>query len=69
MKRDIFKRIFILYAAILVLALLFIEFSITGTLREQHHDGLSGTSPFRHPSSRTAYRSPHRESMTSCAGR
>ncbi|NTW60117.1 MAG: PAS domain-containing protein [Nitrospirae bacterium] len=40
MKRGIFKRIFILYAAILVLALLFIEFSITGTLREQHLNGL-----------------------------
>ena len=40
MKRGIFKRIFILYAAILVLALLFIEFSITGTLRDQRLDSL-----------------------------
>jgi two-component system phosphate regulon sensor histidine kinase PhoR len=40
MKRGIFKRIFILYAAILVLALLFVEFSLTGALRDQHLNSL-----------------------------
>lgn len=40
MKRGIFKRIFILYAAILVLALLFIEVFITSTLRDRHLDTL-----------------------------
>ncbi|MHB8844096.1 MAG: sensor histidine kinase [Nitrospirota bacterium] len=40
MKRGIFKRIFVLYAAILLLALLFIELSITGALRDQHLDNL-----------------------------
>ncbi len=40
MKRGIFKRIFLLYAAILVLALLFIEFSITDTLRGSYLDSL-----------------------------
>ncbi len=39
MRRGVFKRIFILSAAILLLAVLFMEFSITGTVREQYIAG------------------------------
>ncbi|HEY6010486.1 MAG TPA: histidine kinase dimerization/phospho-acceptor domain-containing protein, partial [Nitrospirota bacterium] len=36
MKQGIFTRIFLLYAFVILLALLFIEFSIARTIREQH---------------------------------
>lgn len=44
MKRGIFKRIFILYAVIILPAFLFIEFSITSAIREHY---LAGQSPIQ----------------------
>jgi two-component system phosphate regulon sensor histidine kinase PhoR len=41
MKRAIFRRIFLLYTVIIILSFLFIESSITGTIREHYIDGLN----------------------------
>jgi two-component system phosphate regulon sensor histidine kinase PhoR len=43
LKGGIFRRIFILYAIILAVAVLFIEFSITNTVRESTIRGLEGS--------------------------
>jgi len=40
MNRGVFKRIFILYAVLILLAFLFIELSITGAIREHYYAGL-----------------------------
>jgi two-component system phosphate regulon sensor histidine kinase PhoR len=40
MKRGIFRRIFLLYAAIILLSFLFIEYSVTSTIREHYIDTL-----------------------------
>ena len=40
MNRGVFKRIFILYAVLILLALLFIELSITSAIREHYLAGL-----------------------------
>ncbi len=40
MKRGVFKRIFVLYAVLIFLAFLFVELSITGSIREHYLAGL-----------------------------
>jgi hypothetical protein len=40
MNRGVFKRIFILYAVLILLAFIFVEFTITGSIREQYLAGL-----------------------------
>ena len=40
MNRGVFKRIFILYAVLILLAFLFVELSITSSIREHYHAGL-----------------------------
>ncbi len=41
MKHGIFKRIFLLYAAIILLSLFFIEYFVTSSVREHYIDGLN----------------------------
>jgi len=40
MRRGVFRRIFVLYAAVLIVALLFVELSLTSAIREQNLAGL-----------------------------
>ena len=40
MNRGIFKRIFILYTVLILLAFLFVELSITSSIREHYLAGL-----------------------------
>ena len=40
MRRGVFRRIFVLYAAVLIVALLFVELSLTSAIRERNLAGL-----------------------------